>query len=120
MRVPIQYALYLPERKKNNFPKLDFRKLETLNFFEPDKKRFPCLHIAYQAGKAGGTYPAVMSAANEIAVDMFIKGKVDFYGISDLIQQVLERHDPLYEYTLEELIEIDSWARSESAKIIRR
>lgn len=114
MRVPIQYALTYPNRSNNSFPKLDLIKANKLEFFAPDFHKFPCLKLAYEVGKKGKTLPIVLNAANEIAVDLFLKEKLSFIEIPKLIEKVLERHNPLREYNLEDLLEIDKWARMES------
>lgn len=116
MRVPIQYALTYPERTYNTFPKLDLIKAKDLEFFAPDTEKFPCINLAYEAGKIGKTMPAVLNAANEVAVDLFFKEKIGFTEIPNLIEYVMSKHNPLKEFTLEELFEVDKWAREESKK----
>lgn len=114
MRVPIQYALTYPIRMHNSFEKLDLTKISSLEFFPPDTEKFPCLKLAYEAGRTGYTMPAALNAANEVAVDLFLKGKLLFTEIANLVQWVLEQHIPLKEYNLEELLAVDSWAREVS------
>lgn len=114
MRIPIQYALTYPVRKNNSFEKLDFTKIPSLEFSAPDTDKFPCLKLAYEAGKIGYTMPAVLNAANEIAVEMFLDGRLHFTEIASLVQWVMEQHIPLKKYNLEGLLEVDFWARKVS------
>lgn len=114
MRVPIQYALTYPNRSNNSFPKLDLTQIGKLEFIKPDFQKFPCLKLAYQVGRKGQTLPIVLNAANEVAVEFFLEGKLSFTEIPILIENVLEKHNPLSEYNLEDLLEIDKWARIES------
>ncbi|MBF8983056.1 1-deoxy-D-xylulose-5-phosphate reductoisomerase [Lutibacter sp. B2] len=111
MRVPIQYALTYPKRIKNNYKKMDFFETSKLTFEKPDLETFPCLKLAYDALEKGGSYPTVLNAANEELVDLFIKGKIGFYDISNMIELALEKHDVKYELNIDTIIEIDSWAR---------
>lgn len=111
MKVPIQYALTYPKRVKNSFEKLDIFSYGSLTFEKPDTKRFPCLELAYEAIKTGGTMPAVLNAANEIAVAGFIDGKVDFLGIPRLIESAMSAYNVKYNYTLDDVLEADKWAR---------
>lgn len=111
MRVPIQYALTYPLRKKNTFPKLKFYELDELTFKKPDIKRFPGLTLAYEAGKISGTMPTVFNAANEIAVELFLQEKIKFLDIPKLIESTMQAHQPLQLYKLEDILHIDSWAR---------
>ena len=111
MRVPIQYALTYPKRIKNNYKKMDFFETSKLTFEKPDLETFPCLKLAYDALEKGGSYPTVLNAANEELVDLFIKGKIGFYDISNMIELALEKHDAKYELDIDTIIEIDSWTR---------
>lgn len=93
MKLPIQYAFTYPDRVENSvLKKLDFKKLTSLNFQEPDHETFRGIELAFRAGKAGGTMPAVFNAANEIAVDMFLNGKIKFLEIYDIIDWAMENH----------------------------
>ncbi|MGL4567816.1 MAG: 1-deoxy-D-xylulose-5-phosphate reductoisomerase [Fusobacteriaceae bacterium] len=93
MKLPIQYAFTYPDRIENSvLKKLDFKKLTTLNFQEPDNETFKGIELAFRAGKAGGTMPAVFNAANEIAVDMFLKGEIKFLEIYDIIEWAMDNH----------------------------
>ena len=111
MRIPIAYALAYPERLELDLPRLDFFTVQTLTFQEPDLNRFPCLKLAFAACKAGGTMPAVLNAANEVAVQAFLDNRIPFSGIPKLVNQAMEEHalDPAAE--LEAILEADVWAR---------
>lgn len=120
MRIPIQYALTYPDRRANNFPKLDLLKIQELQFFEPDTEKFPCLNLAYEAGKTGYTMPAVLNAANEVAVDLFLQEEIGFMDIPKLVEEVMGKHKVLKSYDIEGLFEVDEWARAESKKYLNR
>ncbi|MFV0314131.1 MAG: 1-deoxy-D-xylulose-5-phosphate reductoisomerase [Anaerotignum sp.] len=111
MKVPIQYALTYPKRIKSPFPRVDFTKRNQLTFEKPDMKTFRCLALAYHALEIGGTLPAVLNGANEIAVEKFLNGKISFLQISELIEQTMNAYTVKYEYTLDDLLEADKWAR---------
>lgn len=111
MRVPIQYALTYPERVKNDFPKIDFFSCGELTFQKPDFKLFRCLSLAFDAIKTGGTLPAVMNAANEIAVGAFLERKIEFLDISKLIEKAMNAYNIKYNYSFEDVFEADLWAR---------
>lgn len=117
MRVPIQYALTYPNRVKNPFPRIDFAKRSMLTFEKPDTETFPCLALAYRALDAGGTLPAVLNGANEIAVARFLAGELSFLEIPALIERAMDAYTIQYEYTLEDLLEADAWARAFAGKI---
>ncbi len=118
MFLPIQYALSYPERWDNRYPRLAFNEENlNLNFMPPDKKKFPCLDLAYQAGKIGGTMPAVLNAANEIAVAKFLSRKISFMQIPELLETVMCRHKLLRSSSLEEITIADEWAREEAKKL---
>lgn len=116
MRLPIQYALTYPERLPNPLKRLDLVKIKKLTFQKPDTKRFPCLKLAYKAARIGGTAPAVLNAANEIAVSLFLKRKVGFMEIPKMIEKVLKRHKPIKNPTLSEVLKVDAWAREEALR----
>ncbi len=120
MRMPIAYALSYPERIENSLPPLNLIKNGKMEFMKPDTKMFPCLKLAYDAGIAGGTNPAVLNAANEVAVEKFINGKIKFTNIPKIIEKVLSLHDIVNEPSLEEIIQADKWARQQVQKIIER
>lgn len=111
MRVPIQYAFSHPERWDAPVPPVDFRTLGTLEFEEPDTRTFRSLALAYEAGRAGGTVPAVLNAANEVAVAAFLAGRTSLATIPATVERVLERHDRAAADTLAAVEGADSWAR---------
>lgn len=111
MRIPIQYALTYPVRMENNFRKLDLLEISALTFEKPDMNAFPCLNLAYQAAKQGGSLPAVLNAANEEAVQYFLQGKIGFYDISKIVEFALMRHQVCYQLDLDEILKADRWAR---------
>jgi 1-deoxy-D-xylulose-5-phosphate reductoisomerase len=113
MRLPIQYALMYPQKLSNpKFRSLDLAELSTLTFKKMDFERFPALGMAYQAGKAGGLMPAVFNAANEVAVSLFLKGKIKFLEIEDIIEEALESFENQANPTLEEILAADSKVRT--------
>lgn len=116
MKVPIQYALTYPSRAKvENSERLDFTKLGSLHFKKMDLDRFPCLKMAYQAGKAGGTATTVLNAANEIAVDKFLRGDISFLEIESLIEKALNQHQVISNPDLETILSVDKIVRREVA-----
>jgi 1-deoxy-D-xylulose-5-phosphate reductoisomerase len=118
MRGPIAYALSYPERLPDVSPALDLAAVAALTFEEPDVSRFPCLGYAYDALKAGGTMPAVLSAANEIAVNYFLEEKIGYGDIARVIKSTMEAHTPSPVKTVEDALEADCWARREAEKVI--
>lgn len=118
MRVPIQYALTYPERVANDFPKLDLLTTGALTFEKPDLETFSSLALAYEAGKIGGTLPAVLNAANEEAVALFLEERITFLDISDSVRQVMKMHSVIFNPTLEEILQADKWARQQVLKLI--
>lgn len=119
MRVPIQFALSYPERLANLEAGLDFYKLRELNFEQPDFQRFPCLRLAYEAAREGGTTPCVLNAANEVAVEAFLAGRADFLCIPKIIRRVLEKHKKISTPNIDEILEADAWARNKAAEVLR-
>ncbi|MCI5679520.1 MAG: 1-deoxy-D-xylulose-5-phosphate reductoisomerase [Bacteroidales bacterium] len=117
MRVPIQYALTYPKRVKNPFPRVDFAQRSNLTFDKPDMDTFKCLSLAYRALKTGGTLPAVLNGANEVAVARFLKGEISFLQIPALIEQTMDAYTVKYEYTLEDLLEADAWAKAYAKQV---
>lgn len=117
MRVPIQYALTYPKRVKSPFPRVDFMQRGNLTFDQPDMETFQCLSLAYRALKTGGTLPAVLNGANEVAVARFLKGDIGFLQIPELIEQTMDAYTVKQEYTLEDLLEADAWAKNYAAKV---
>lgn len=121
MRLPIQYALSYPERWGNEgLTWLDLCKTGRLDFEEPDYSRFPCLKLAVEAGRKGGTYPAVLCAADEVAIELFLAGRIKFLDIPLLVEAVLEKHRSFLRPTLEDIEQADRWARAEVLEAVRR
>ena len=118
MRFAIQYALTYPDRADGRLPALDLAETGQLHFFRPDEKRFPCLGLARAAAGAGGTMPAVMNAANEMAVQEFLQGRMVFSGIWDVVEKVMGRHGVLKSPSLQDIMLADRWARSEAKAIM--
>jgi len=116
MALPIQYAITWPDRLPSPVPPLDLTSAGPLRFERPDEERFPCLRLARSAVEAGGTLPAVLNAADEIAVARFLTGDIRFMDIPGVIEHVLERHDSLPDDDLEQLLAADRWARSAAAE----
>jgi 1-deoxy-D-xylulose-5-phosphate reductoisomerase len=114
MRNAIQYALTYPNRWPTPLPSLDIYRLPKLEFFEPNQDKFPCLDLAYRALRAGGTAPAVLNAANEIAVDAFLNNRIAFHEIARIIEAVLDAHQPKEVSGLENVLKADAWAREEA------
>lgn len=120
MRIPIQFALFYPERRSNSLLPLDLVQVGRLTFEDPDTNRFPCLRLAREAGKIGGTMPAVMNAANEIAVQSFLKREIPFQTIPALIADVMALHSPKTgEPDLNEILAADCWSREQTGKLIK-
>jgi 1-deoxy-D-xylulose-5-phosphate reductoisomerase len=118
MKVPIQYALTWPEHTDGSFSPLDVSTAFTMTFEPPDTDRFPALRIAREAGLAGGTYPTVLSAVDEVAVDAFRAERIGFMDIPAVIQDVLDRHTSRAVTALEVVLEVDRWARHEAELVI--
>jgi 1-deoxy-D-xylulose-5-phosphate reductoisomerase len=111
MRMPIQYALTYPERPPAPSPRLDFSSLREMTFLLPDTGKFQCLALAFRALMMGGTAPAVLNAANEVAVQMFLDGDLPFAGIPGIIRRALDAHTPAQAFTLQDLERIDAATR---------
>ena len=120
MRVPIAYALSYPRRMIRGVAGLDLVNAGALTFFKPDPVRFPALRLAYAAAETGGTMPAVLNAANEVAVKAFIDEEIDFNEISHLVDKVLSRHRVRVDPRIEEILAADRQAREEARSIIKR
>jgi 1-deoxy-D-xylulose-5-phosphate reductoisomerase len=110
MKLPIQYALYYPERKYNQYKRLKLSDIQTLTFEEPCHNNFPCLNYAYEAMTIGGTMPTVLNAANEKAVCLFLSGQIEFLDIPKLIEYAMSKHDVKEADTLEIILETEKWA----------
>jgi 1-deoxy-D-xylulose-5-phosphate reductoisomerase len=117
MRIPIIYALSYPERWPNSMRKLNLVGKE-LTFFAPDTKKFPCLTYAYTAGKAGGIMPAVLNAANEVAVEAFLQQRIPFLAIQDTIKTVMDQCVNVFNPNLSDIMAADAWARKEARAVI--
>jgi len=118
MKHAIQYALTFPKRQENCLAPLDFTKNSQLTFEEPDFERFPCLRLAYEALKIGGTMPAVLNAANEIAVRRFLDGKIRLSEIPQIIEAVMNKHEMQTVSNLEAILESDAWARRQANEFL--
>jgi len=114
MCLPIQYALTYPERVRSDRVQTNFAKLGRLDFEEPDLERFPALRLARRAGEVGGTLPAVLNAANELAVDAFCRRKLTFEQITEFVAGIMDRHAVISHPTLEQILAADAWARGQS------
>jgi 1-deoxy-D-xylulose-5-phosphate reductoisomerase len=108
MKLPIQYALTYPSRVVSTVKPLDLSEIGTLTFEKPDTERFPCLRLAYEAGRIGGTLPAAMNAANEAAVALFFKGKIGFSEISKTVEKAMASHKTIYTPTAEEILAVSN------------
>ena len=119
MKLPIQYAMAFPQRIPNQFPRFDFKKINTLNFEEPDLKTFRNLALAIDALNKGGNLPCIMNAANEIAVWAFLRNRVGFLDMTDIIEKTMN-HVPFIEKpTLDEYLDSDAEARNYTASLIQ-
>src|SRR6266704_3984013 len=119
MCFPIQYAVTWPDRVPNTLPPLDFSKLSKLEFFPPRYDEFPALNLARRAGETGATLPAVMNAANEVAVGAFLDRQLRFQQIWQVVEQVMDRHTPVAHPDLNAILQADQWARAEAAKTLK-
>jgi 1-deoxy-D-xylulose-5-phosphate reductoisomerase len=114
MCLPIQYALTYPDRAPSERVQTNFAKLGNLTFEEPDAERFPALILARRAGEVGGTLPAVLNAANEVAVEAFVNRKINFPQITEIVRRTMDAHKIVLHPTLEQILEADAWARREA------
>ncbi len=119
MRVPISYALNYPERVPTSLPTLNLAKQKPLTFKQPDYKRFPCLKYAFHALQIGKTMPAVLNAANEVAVQAFLDGSISFTGIPKIIQMTIKKHTPKKLKEISDIMRADQWARAEATKLCK-
>lgn len=121
MRFPIQYALSYPKRLANSrLPRIDLGRLNSLTFETINYSMFPCLELALDAGKKGGTYPAVLCAADEIAVELFLKQHISFPGIAEIIAKTISLHQGTATPTLDEILAADAWARETALEVINK
>jgi 1-deoxy-D-xylulose-5-phosphate reductoisomerase len=118
MRIPIAYALAFPHRLKGNWQPLELTRQGELNFLPVEKKRYPALRLAYDALREGGTMPAVLNAANEVAVAAFLKKQIGFREIHLLIDKTMQKHMPRSARDLDEILEVDRWAREKASSLI--
>jgi len=119
MRLPISYALFYPERKVLSDHSFNLTEIGELSFSEPDFRRFPCLNLAYDALSSGGTAPAVLNAANEVAVFGFLGERIKFTRIPEVIEEVLSEHEVKSSPQVEEIFEADAWAREKAKALLR-
>lgn len=117
MCLPIQYALTYPERVGSQRVQTDFARIGSLTFEQPDVERFPALKLARRAGETGGTLPAVLNAANEVAVEAFCARKITFDQIPSLVARTMDRHQTISHPKLEQILEADTWARATTAAL---
>ena len=120
MRVPISYALHFPEREEVPVPALDLPALGSLTFEPPDEETFRCLRLAREAGRAGGTAPCTLNAANEVAVHAFLSGRLPFLGIAAVIEETLSRQEVRQLHSFDSLSDADATARTVAASLIDR
>jgi len=116
MKLPILYAFGYPERVQSDFQRLDLSKIGQLSFSAPDHERFPCLNLAYRAGRMGGSATTVLNAANEALVDQFLRGEIGFYDISNRIESLLDRHVVIQNPDYDTILEIDADTRRQIFK----
>lgn len=119
MCLPIQYALTYPERAASNRVQTNFAKLGQLTFEEPDVDRFPAITLARRAGEVSGTLPAVLNAANEVAVEAFVNRKIGFSQITETVKRTMDAHQVIAQPTLPQILEADSWARRKTASELK-
>lgn len=119
MRLPIAYALAYPERVDQPYGRLDWTSACTLSFEPPDRVRFPCLDLAYQAGRVGGSAAAWLNGANEAVVAAFLGGAISWMGIAEVLQEVMARHDGSKATTIEDVVEADAAARRLVAQLLK-
>jgi 1-deoxy-D-xylulose-5-phosphate reductoisomerase len=120
MCFPIQYAVTYPDRLPNRLKPLNLAEVSALHFEKPDPDRFPALRLAREAGMTGGTLPAVMNAANEIAVPAFLEGKIPFPAIWETVEAVMRQHETVEHPPLEAILQADAWAREAAQKEVAR
>ena len=118
MKGPIAYALTYPGRVPSGVKPLDLTTLSGLTFFNPDTERFPALQLAYRAARSGESMPAVMNAANEVAVEAFLNGKIGFMAIAESIEKVMDLHAPHTLGSIEEVLEADLWGRTTARQVL--
>jgi 1-deoxy-D-xylulose-5-phosphate reductoisomerase len=120
MRIPIAYALSYPRRLKTDWRRLELTDVGGLSFFSVEKRRYPALGLAYRALDEGGTMPAVLNAANEVAVAAFLEGRIGFRDIHRIIENTMAAHVPADPQRVEEVLEVDRWAREKAAALAEK
>ena len=120
MRMPIQYALSYPDRWSNTLPSINLAALHSLEFYEPDLQKFPCLGLAYNALQVNGSMTAVLNAANEVAVENFLAGRLPFLAIAAVVEETMLKHQSLTKPTLEDILEADRWAREQANRMVAK
>jgi len=120
MKIPIQYALFYPNRTINNFSRLELTKIGQLTFKKPNFNKFPCIKLAYQALEVGGTMPAVLNGANEIAVNAFLNSKINFLAIPQIIQNTMKEHKTKYNPNISDILDADYWAREKALNFCQK
>ena len=122
MKLPILYAMSWPNRVETKWKRLKLPEIGKLTFLDPDTSKYPCMQLAYSAGKAAGTMPAVLNAANEEAVALFLKEKIHFLNIPKVIEKTCEKHkqDLKADPQLDDVIEVDTWARQEVKFLVEK
>jgi len=118
MKVPIQLALFYPTRVTNKIKSLNLAQLGSLTFEKPDLEVFRCLGLSFESIRIGGSMPTVLNAANEIVVAAFLAKKIDFLQIPQIVEQVMEKHDVIYDLDLDKLLQIDEWARAIAVSLV--
>jgi 1-deoxy-D-xylulose-5-phosphate reductoisomerase len=119
MRIPIQFALTYPQRYPSRLQGLKLEKIAHLTFYKPNLKNFPCLDLALKAGRIGGTMPVVLNAADEIAVEAFLVGKIKLTDIPKIIESIMAEHKVNKRPILKKILEIDQWARNRTKEKIK-
>ncbi|PGD64010.1 1-deoxy-D-xylulose-5-phosphate reductoisomerase [Bacillus wiedmannii] len=117
MKTPIQYSFTYPNRLKSDYHKLKLSEIRALHFEEPNLEKFPCLKLAYDAGKIGGTMPAVLNAANEIVNKLYLEDIIKFLDIEKILYNVMSKHDVIANPDLNQILDYDNWARQEALKL---
>jgi len=119
MRIMIQYALTYPRRLRTPVPRLDLQEARTLHFEPVDIEKFPCISLAYTAAEVGGTLPVVLSSADEVVVGAFLNNAIGFMDIPTILQRIMDKHLVIANPTLEDILEVDRWAKSMTRAIIK-
>jgi len=119
MRTPISYAMKYPARMALDLPSLDLAAIGKLTFQSPDHDRFPCLGLGYEALRVGGTMPATLNAANEIAVAAYLQERIAFHDIAEVIRGTMDAHSPREVESIDDALDTDRWAREKAGLLIR-